>query len=61
MKYQDNVQEIREALSRALGCAMLEAEEDGRIMFGLDDDMGAVLFRKRAWSWAAKLLRRRLS
>ena len=44
MKYQDNVQEIREALSRALGCAMLEAEEDGRIMFGLDDDMGAVLF-----------------
>lgn len=44
MQYQDNVQEIREALSQALGCSMLEAEEDGRFMFGLDDDMGAVLF-----------------
>ena len=44
MEYQENVREIVEALS----CSPLEAEEDGRIMFGLDDDMGAVLFPEGA-------------
>ena len=44
MNYAGNMKEILEALKNALECPMLEAEKDGRIMFGLDDDMGAVLF-----------------
>ena len=48
MEYQENIREIVEALSDALACSPLEAEEDGRIMFGLDDDMGAVLFPEGA-------------
>lgn len=44
MNYAENIKEILDALKRALECPMLEAGEDGRIMFGLDDDMGAVLF-----------------
>ena len=48
MEYQENIREIVEALSEALACSPLEAEEDGRIMFGLDDDMGAVLFPEGA-------------
>jgi len=44
MNYAENLKEILEVLKAALECPGLEAEEDGRIMFGLDDDMGAVLF-----------------
>ena len=48
MEYQENIREIVEALSNALASSPLETEEDGRIMFGLEDDMGAVLFPEGA-------------
>jgi len=44
MRNQKNLNEILKALTEALGCSPLTAETDGRVMFGLDSDMGAVLF-----------------
>ena len=39
-----NVAEILAALSAALECGPLEADEKGRVLFGLVQDMGAALF-----------------
>lgn len=44
MELHANFAEILSGLAAALECGPLEADEQGRVLFGLDQDMGAVLF-----------------
>lgn len=41
---QKNFNEILAALTAALGCEPLSPEEDGRVLFALDDNLGCALF-----------------
>lgn len=41
---QKNFNEILTALTAALGCDPLSPEEDGRVLFALDGNLGCVLF-----------------
>lgn len=47
MGMPSNFTEILAALSSALECAPLQTDERGRVLFGLDEDMGAVLFTEK--------------
>lgn len=44
MKESANFEEILTGLSAALECGPLRPDERGRVLFGLDEDMGATLF-----------------
>ncbi len=44
MKQPANFEEILAGLSAALECGPLRPDERGRVLFGLDEDMGAALF-----------------
>lgn len=48
MGMPSNFTEILAALSSALECAPLQTDERGRVLFGLDEDMGAVLFTEKS-------------
>lgn len=41
---ETNFTEILESLTKTLGCEPLTREEDGRVLMGLDENMGAALF-----------------
>ena len=41
---KDNFNEILKALTDAIGCDPLVPEEDGRVLFALDGNLGCVLF-----------------
>lgn len=41
---ETNFAEVLDSLTKAMGCEALRREEDGRVLFGLDGNMGAALF-----------------
>ena len=53
MELSSNLTEILTGLSSALDCGPLKPDRDGKVLFGLDEDMGAALFMEEDGDFCA--------